>query len=611
MKRNFDLRRHLLLLLVLCCPAMPIWAERIDVATAQKVAQNVALQGGQFGLRSDVQVSLVYTAEAKGGGAALRSDGTADYFVFNFSNNGGFAIISGEDRVRPVLGYSHKGSFDPDNLPPNLRGMLASYQEQIAMAVNQGIEATEDVAGEWSSVLSGAMPKTRATTMATAKWNQGDPYNRMTPKIGDDATMTGCVATAMGIVMKYHEYPAKAVNPPAKNTYKVNDNEVSATITYGTYDWDNMLDSYVTGSYTDTQADAVATLLFHCGANVYMNYGKDGSGTSTKLIASALRDVFGYSPEIRFLSREAYRWKEWKAMLREELDNGYPVIYDGYDSSEDGGGHAFVCDGYDDNDYYSINWGWGGYADGYFALNLLMGFKDDQNMITHIRPEATGETYYVRPYLSSAEYTRSNDTVWVSFDMKYCALDDKAFWFGLGVADKDNAIVQAPKEDESFSGKLNAFLEGWSEYEFDSLYTTHASTTLADDQRVTMLCSLDGTTWEVMRTMDDVPTGISKEEIEEDDDSGDNDDDEDELFKNQIIRTNYEFTKAELEEILSNVDEDIIRIKGYVNSKEGTLYLNYVLNEYNIYLGEKREDTLVSIIGTNIDRNKYKEVFHG
>ena len=94
-------------------------------------------------------------------------------------------------------------------------------------------------------------------------------------------------------------------------------------------------------------------------------------------------------------------------------------------------------------------------------------------------------------------------------------------------------------------------------------------------------------------------------------DGEDDDDDEDELFKNQIIRTSYEFTKKELESILSNVDEEIIRIKGYVNSKEGTLYLNYVLNEYHIYLGEKRDDTLVSIIGTSIDRNKYKEVFHG
>ena len=91
----------------------------------------------------------------------------------------------------------------------------------------------------------------------------------------------------------------------------------------------------------------------------------------------------------------------------------------------------------------------------------------------------------------------------------------------------------------------------------------------------------------------------------------DDDDDEDEVFKNQIIRTDYVFTKEELESILSNVDEDIIRIKGYVNSNEGTLYLNYVLNEYHIYLGEKREDSLVSIIGTKIDRNKYKEVFHG
>ena len=169
MKRNFDLRRHLLLLLVLCCPAMPIWAERIDVATAQKVAQNVALQGGQFGLRSDVQVSLVYTAEAKGGGAALRSDGTADYFVFNFSNNGGFAIISGEDRVRPVLGYSHKGSFDPDNLPRNLRGMLASYQEQITQAVRENIEPTEEASEEWSSFLRSAMPKTLRQTKTKSR----------------------------------------------------------------------------------------------------------------------------------------------------------------------------------------------------------------------------------------------------------------------------------------------------------------------------------------------------------------------------------------------------------------------------------------------------------
>ncbi len=112
------MKKHLLLLLVLCCSAMPIRAERIDVATARKVAQNVALQGQSGSLRSDVRVTLVYTAAAKESGAALRSDGVADYFVFNFPDDGGFAIISGEDRVRPVLGYSHEGSFDPDNLPP-------------------------------------------------------------------------------------------------------------------------------------------------------------------------------------------------------------------------------------------------------------------------------------------------------------------------------------------------------------------------------------------------------------------------------------------------------------------------------------------------------------
>lgn len=144
------MRKQFLLMLVLCLTASLTWAERIDVATARKVAGSVAQREGvTSGLRSASDLSLVYAAAPGQSGSALRSgtmEGSADYFVFNFPGEKGFAIVAGDDRVRPVLGYSDKGSFDPDKLPENLRGMLAYYQDQITWANDKGIEATPDIA---------------------------------------------------------------------------------------------------------------------------------------------------------------------------------------------------------------------------------------------------------------------------------------------------------------------------------------------------------------------------------------------------------------------------------------------------------------------------------
>ena len=505
------MRKQLLLMLILCFSTWIIRAERIDVATARQVAQSVAQQGNVTGgLRSTANVSLVYAAAPGKNGSVLRSgtvDGTADYFVFNFSGNKGFAIVSGEDRVRPILGYSHKGSFDPDNLPDNLRGMLAFYQEQITQAIHQGIEATPEISAEWNRYLSGTMPQTRAKTISTALWAQGEPFNLQTPTVNGEHTLTGCVATAMGIIMKHHQYPAKAVNPPTTNTYQVNGRTQSQTITYGAYDWNNMLDSY-RSSYSDTEANAVATLLYHCGANVKMNYGLSSSGASTSLAAKALRDVFGYSPSIRYLTKEAYRWEEWKQMLKDELDAGYPVIYDGQNPSQ--GGHAFVCDGYDNNDFFSINWGWGGYQNGFYVLSTLNGFSEDQGMTLNIRPQTSGETYYMRPYLTSAQYSGNGKNINVNFGMKYYALDDHDFYIELGVVDQDNKIIKTQENPKLW--KLSAYPGGWKSWSNQTRSTT-LSTDLSDGQRVTLLCSLDGTNWEVMRALDNVPLGIGNEQI--------------------------------------------------------------------------------------------------
>lgn len=508
------MRKQFLLLLIFCLAASLTWAERIDVATARKVAESVAQrEGATSGLRSAGELPLVYAAASGQSGSALRSgtmEGAADYFVFNFPGGKGFAIVAGDDRVRPVLGYSDEGGFDPDNLPENLRGMLAYYQDQITWANDKDIEATPDIAAEWSRLMSGTALRAAGNPvlLKTANWGQSEPYNRQTPTINGRHAVTGCVATAMGIIMHFHEYPEQAMNPPASNVYKINNAETSSQITYGAYDWGNMLDAYSSVSYNDVQANAVSTLLWHCGANVYMNYGLGESGANTPRVAKALSEVFGYSPSIRFLAKEAYRWTEWKTMLKSELDADYPVIYDGQSQS---GGHAFICDGYNNEDLYHINWGWNGSSNGFYVLSLLDdngdgdGYSEGQGMILNIRPEQTEERYYVRPYLTSASYSKNGLSASVSYGLRYYALEDHDFYMGLGVVDQNNQIVVTPTSPKIMN--LAAHVGGWTDYG-GIQRSINLSADLSAGQRITLLCSLDGTNWEVMRALEDVPAGI-------------------------------------------------------------------------------------------------------
>ena len=172
------MRKQFLLTLILCLTSSMTWAERIDVATARKVAESVVRrEGATGGLRSAGELPLVYAAAPGQSGSALRSgamDGAADYFVFNFPGGKGFAIVAGDDRVRPVLGYSDEGSFDPDNLPENLRGWLAGYREQIDWAVDQGTEVSPSLAAEWNAYLNSS-PSLRSAggvLLETATWGQ-------------------------------------------------------------------------------------------------------------------------------------------------------------------------------------------------------------------------------------------------------------------------------------------------------------------------------------------------------------------------------------------------------------------------------------------------------
>lgn len=398
------MRKQFLLTLILCLTSSMTWAERIDVATACKVAESVVRrEGATSGLRSAGELPLVYAAAPGQSGSALRSgamEGAADYFVFNFPGGKGFAIVAGDDRVRPVLGYSDEGSFDPDNLPENLRGWLAGYREQIDWAVDQGTEVSPSLAAEWNAYLNSS-PSLRSAggvLLETATWGQDDPYNRKTPLIGNKHVPVGCVPTAMGILMRYHRFPEQANAAHRVASY------YNQSVSYGKYDWGSMPDK-LSNSSSNKQIDAVSELLWHAGANAEAKYTEVETRTSMADALSTLRDVFGYSKQMRYLQKiySDYSWEEWEQLMRDELDDGRPILYasetEECETPLSGIPHAFVCDGYDSYGRYHFNWGWDGKCNGFYILSALDptnnetwgGFNQDHNMIVNIKPNKDSE----------------------------------------------------------------------------------------------------------------------------------------------------------------------------------------------------------------------------
>lgn len=392
-----------LLLFASWLSAIPLYAERVGIQTAQTVATNLAAQmqkNNAGGMRSgsSATISLVYTAQAITQGGLKSTSGEADFYAFNVGTKQGFVIVSGEDRVYPIIGYAPEGEFKTDQMPDNIKAWLQHYQEEINYAITNNLPATDKIQQQWQNYTNGTTKAgsiTPVVSLETANWNQYEPYNNMCPIKQGQHTLTGCVATAQAIVMKYHQYPAKALG--GVSTY------YNIPITYDAYNWENMLPEY---GYTsnESQNEAVAKLMFHCGANVEMNYSLDGSGAVSTLSAQSLVTNFGYDKQTRHIRKERYPWNEWKTMINKELDNNRPVIYDGQSRSA---GHAFVCDGYTTEGAYHINWGWGGYVNGYFLLSTLdsegdgNGYSNDQAMIIGIQPDAGSDySYALRLYSS-------------------------------------------------------------------------------------------------------------------------------------------------------------------------------------------------------------------
>lgn len=365
-------------------------------------------------------------------------------YVFNVAKDEGFVIVSNDDRTEPILGYSDSGHFDPENMPENMRAWLQGYADQIAW-LNEHPEV--------QNTIQKAPTKNPIGPLMQSEWNQNAPYWNECPIFQPTGaqSVTGCVATAMAQIMYYHKYPEKTTKTIPSYTYGsrwgMNFTENAVPVT--TFDWTNMIDNYT--NYTDAQGAAVAALMHCCGTSVNMDYAdaaNGGSGANTVKVAGAMKEYFDYSATTRYVGRGSYSMDDWNNLIYSELAEGRPVLYGGRSS---GGGHAFVVDGYDGDELFHVNWGWGGHQDGYFLLSVLNpgstagigsstssdGYSYDQEAIIGIKP-FDGEVANVEVKLSGNILSASNGKVkseyWNYTGSTY------SFDYGIGSIDDDGTI---------------------------------------------------------------------------------------------------------------------------------------------------------------------------
>lgn len=371
-----------LLVLLLALGYSPLQAKRITQWQAQQ--QAYSFWGKQ----------MPQKAKAKSRTATTASPSDA-YYVFN-NDAGGFVIIAGDDAVTPVLGYTSTGSFDAENLPDGLKDLLKSYERQIA-ALGDSYVANQTAT---RAAFTGEK------LLNTAKWNQDDPFNKYTPY----NYPVGCVATAGAIVMKYHGYPDKGTG---SHSYTWNGQTRSASFEH-TYDWANMPAKYDKTNAADF--DGVARLMADLGVAVEMKYDKSGSGAYIGNLVTALQKYYGYSKLSHLMAIEDVGAEAWNGRLRDEIDANRPVLYAASDANT-GGGHAFVIDGYKDESF-SVNWGWGGYCDGFYKIGAL-------------NPESPGQ-------INNSKYNAEQSAV---FGMEPSGGTEKVSAIGF-VKDKDQMQVQ-------------------------------------------------------------------------------------------------------------------------------------------------------------------------
>ena len=366
-----------------------MYAGPVDAQRAQQLGQRFlsAAKGSQ-----QTEIQLVHTS-------ANRSD--VDYYVFNVGDNNGFVIIAGDDRVKPVLAYSTTGCFNPNDVSDGFEFTLNTFRQEIQYVREHNIEATPDIVSEWNTVAEngnitrGKGNRAIVGPLCQTTWHQNYPYNNQCPKDPEGNggfVYAGCVATAMAQIMKFWNYPERGTGSHTYTPYGYSEQ----TANFGETDYHfELMPNDLDSLSTEEDCFYVAQLIHHCGVAVDMSYGPDGSGAYSEDVISALRTYFNYSCD-EMMHKSGpwgltfYTNEEWAAVLKNQgLNDGMPLYYAGGDDNG-AGGHAFVCDGYDENDYFHFNWGWSGKDDAWCPIGALnttkYAFNQSNEIIGHIQP---------------------------------------------------------------------------------------------------------------------------------------------------------------------------------------------------------------------------------
>ncbi|RRC99512.1 T9SS C-terminal target domain-containing protein [Prevotella sp. OH937_COT-195] len=374
-----------ILLLFLTILSSATFAKKVSQTEARKVAERFlnARMAGNVKLQS---IAIPQNLNIR----KSPRPGYAPYYIYNSGNGNGFVIVSGDDDIAEILAYSDEGSFDFENAPDNIVAWMQFYADIIEGNMKE-IPTNGKYAKEpGTPVVNPILDK--------IEWGQDAPFNGICPTYKNDEGKdvnyyVGCVATAMAQIMRFHKYPEHGTGT---YTYKSNVGNLTADFGSTTYDWNNMPARLEKENADAVQNNAVATLCSQLGVSVNMTYLPGGSGAYSQMVTGAMVKYFGYDKGMSYKVRDYYSTPEWMQMIKTELNANRPVFYSA--SNEDGqGGHAFVCDGYDSNDFVHINWGWYGKSNGYFMVNAMNpyelgiganggGFNLGQEIIVGIKP---------------------------------------------------------------------------------------------------------------------------------------------------------------------------------------------------------------------------------
>lgn len=349
-------------LIALMLAVAGVWAAPVDAETARRAAENFMKLHGSTTELTDITASTPFS----------------QFYVFAGAGGQGFVLVSADDCVIPVIGYSATTPFTAEKMPEHIQSWLDDCESQIRFYSGRK-EASEAVRTQWQRILDGQMPTAPSNAsiapLLSTTWNQNPYYNEYCPYDGNSYVhcVTGCVATATAQVMKYWNYPAQGAGSHSysHSVYGIQSADFAAT----TYDWASMPDQ-LDYSSTPAQVDAVAVLMQQLGVALEMDYSPWNStaytfaygGITFASAQNALRQYFKYRSDLYFISLSDHSDREWANRLTLELMEGRPIIYDGRQPS---GGHCFVCDGVDNGGLFHFNWGWGGFCDGFYAIGHL------------------------------------------------------------------------------------------------------------------------------------------------------------------------------------------------------------------------------------------------